>query len=226
MRPCTLGGLDKEAAVELLARAAGPVRITVDPRSAEALVEVCEAHPAALVLAGGWLSVRPKAAVADLAKRLHDLPGEGPALARVFRHTYATLSGPPARILRLLSLAPAGHVDPHTASALAGFVGPRRELKELRADIDRAGLDTLSGRKAPRARVLLVAGRPGSGRTSLAEALARGLAHEYPDGVLRASLTEPDGTRVPTERTARTLLDALSVPAPAGAHEDELTEIL
>ncbi|BFO20284.1 hypothetical protein SHKM778_66720 [Streptomyces sp. KM77-8] len=46
------------------------------------------------------------------------------------------------------------------------FLGRTRELKELRADIERAGLDTLSGRKAPRARVLLIAGRPGSGRTS------------------------------------------------------------
>lgn len=29
------------------------------------------------------------------------------------------------------------------------FLGRTRELKELRADIERAGLDTLSGRKAP-----------------------------------------------------------------------------
>ncbi|MGA4847997.1 tetratricopeptide repeat protein [Streptomyces sp. G5(2025)] len=120
VRPCTLGGLDKAAAVELLTRAAGPVRITVDPRAAESLVEACEAHPASLMLAGGWLSARPKAAVADLAKQVHDLSEETSPLARVFRQAYATLSGPSARILRLLSLAPAGHVDPHTASALAG----------------------------------------------------------------------------------------------------------
>ncbi|MDG4863187.1 hypothetical protein P8605_34125, partial [Streptomyces sp. T-3] len=44
------------------------------------------------------------------------------------------------------------------------FVGRQRELKELRADIKRTGLDTLTGRKEPRARVLLIAGRPGSGR--------------------------------------------------------------
>lgn len=29
------------------------------------------------------------------------------------------------------------------------FLGRARELKELRADIERAGLDTLAGRKAP-----------------------------------------------------------------------------
>ncbi|NEC22329.1 ATP-binding protein, partial [Streptomyces parvus] len=48
------------------------------------------------------------------------------------------------------------------------FFGRERELKDLRADIERAGLDTLAGRKAPRARVLLIAGRPGSGRSALA----------------------------------------------------------
>lgn len=123
VRPCTLGGLDKAAAVELLGRAAGAVRITVDPRSAESLVEACEAHPATLVLAGGWLSGRPKAAVADLAKQVHDSPDEGAglgALSQMFQLSYASLPGAAARILRLLSLAPAGHVDPHTASALAG----------------------------------------------------------------------------------------------------------
>ncbi|TWF88477.1 tetratricopeptide repeat protein [Streptomyces capillispiralis] len=106
------------------------------------------------------------------------------------------------------------------------FLGRTRELKELRADIERAGLDTLSGRKAPRARVLLIAGRPGSGRTALAGELVREVAHRYPDGVLRARLSEPDGTRVPVGRVARELLDTLEAPAPAGAPEDELTEAL
>ncbi|MGW6295726.1 ATP-binding protein, partial [Streptomyces sp. NPDC055058] len=106
------------------------------------------------------------------------------------------------------------------------FLGRTRELKELRADIERAGLDTLSGRKAPRARVLLIAGRPGSGRTTLAAELVRQVADRYPDGVLRTRLSEPDGTPVPVERAARELLDALQVPAPAGAAEDELTEAL
>ena len=62
------------------------------------------------------------------------------------------------------------------------FLGRTRELKELLADIERAGLDTLSGKKAPRARVLLIAGRPGSGRTALAEELVRAVADRYDDG--------------------------------------------
>ena len=120
VRPCTLGGLDTKTALELLSRHTGSVRITVDPRAAEGLVEECQGHPAALMLAGGWLAARPKAAVADLAKHLHTEGDEGSPLSRVFKLVYTSLPATAARILRLLSLAPAGLVDPHTASALAG----------------------------------------------------------------------------------------------------------
>ncbi|GKQ36264.1 hypothetical protein ALMP_28070 [Streptomyces sp. A012304] len=122
VRPCTLGGLDTKSALELLTRYTGSVRVTVDPYAAEGLVEVCQGQPAALILAGGWLAVRPKAAVADLVKQLHaeaDDAADTP-LGRVFRLVHASLPATAARILRLLSLAPAGLVDPHTASALAG----------------------------------------------------------------------------------------------------------
>ncbi|MGX1482402.1 tetratricopeptide (TPR) repeat protein [Streptomyces griseus] len=108
------------------------------------------------------------------------------------------------------------------------FFGRERELKALEEDIEGAGLDTLAGRKAARARVLLIAGRPGSGRTALASELARRLAEpgDHPDGVFRVALTEPGGERVPAERTARTLLELLSVAAPPGAGEDELSEMV
>ncbi|MDC2956506.1 tetratricopeptide repeat protein [Streptomyces gilvifuscus] len=120
VRPCTLGGLDTKSAIELLTAYTGSVRITVDPRAAEGLVEECQGQPAALELAGGWLAARPKAAVADLAKQLRADGQEGTPLGRVFRLSYASLPSTAARILRLLSLAPGGLVDPHTASALAG----------------------------------------------------------------------------------------------------------
>ncbi|MDT0550208.1 tetratricopeptide repeat protein [Streptomyces lonegramiae] len=112
------------------------------------------------------------------------------------------------------------------ASVGSGFAGRRRELLSLRADIDRAGLDTLAGRKPPRSRVLLIAGRPGSGRTALAEELVRRLADDYPDGVLRARLAMSGGDPVPVERTARDLLAVVGVSVPAGADEDELSEAL
>ncbi|MEU2223943.1 tetratricopeptide repeat protein [Streptomyces sp. NPDC018347] len=141
VRPCTLGGLDTKSAVELLTGYTGAVRVTVDPCSAESLVESCQGHPAALVLAGGWLAARPQASVSDLAKRLHAYTEDGAdgtdggPLSRVFRLVYDQLPGPAARMLRLLSLASAGLADPHTASALAG----------CSVDAARATLDDLVG---------------------------------------------------------------------------------
>ncbi|MFI8998141.1 tetratricopeptide repeat protein [Streptomyces sp. NPDC053542] len=134
VRPCTLGGLDTAAGVEILTRFAGPTRITVDPRTAEQVVQDCGGQPAALVLAGGWLAAHPKSSVSDLLRTLFLLPpGEEEAvpvprpLTRAFRLAYDSLPAPAARILRLLSLAPAGLVDAHTASALAGCSVPAAE---------------------------------------------------------------------------------------------------
>ncbi|MEU6491576.1 tetratricopeptide repeat protein [Streptomyces sp. NPDC046984] len=131
VRPCTLGGLDTKSALDLLTRFTGSVRITVDPRAAEGLVEECAGQPAALVLAGGWLGARPKAGVADLAKQLRAEGDDGPAPDRVFRLAYAGLPGTAQRMLRLLHLAPLGLVDPHTASALAGC-----SVEDARAVLD------------------------------------------------------------------------------------------
>ena len=131
VRPCTLGGLDTKSAVEVLSRFTGSVRVTVDPRAAERLAEQCQGQPAALVLAGGWLAARPQAAVADLAKQLHTDPGRGTVVSRVLRLVHASLPASAARTLRLLSLAPAGLVDPHTAAALAGC-----SVESARATLD------------------------------------------------------------------------------------------
>ncbi|MFF1415035.1 AAA family ATPase [Streptomyces sp. NPDC058289] len=121
VRPCTLGGLDTPSAVRMLVQRIGDVRVANDPRAAEALAEECGGQPAALALAGGWLAARPKASVADVGKQLHDLPaGVGGPLAKAFRLVYESLPQPAQRTLRLLPLAPAGLVDSHVASALAG----------------------------------------------------------------------------------------------------------
>ncbi|MER7958810.1 tetratricopeptide repeat protein [Streptomyces sp. NPDC096030] len=118
VRPCTLGGLDPKSAIELLTAFTGSVRVTVDPQAAETLVEECGGQPSAVVLAGGWLGARPKASVADLAKRLRALSGD--PLSRAFQLVHESLAAPAARILRFLCLAPLGRADAHTASALAG----------------------------------------------------------------------------------------------------------
>jgi tetratricopeptide (TPR) repeat protein len=113
------------------------------------------------------------------------------------------------------------------AAAQHALLGRRRELAQLRADVERAGLDTLSGRPSPNSRVLLVAGTPGSGRSTLAGEFVRQLAADYPGGVIRARLTAAGGEPVPTEQTVRTLLRALGAAAPPpGADDDELTQAL
>lgn len=80
VRPCTLGGLDTPAAVELLARAIGETRVTCDPRGAESLVHVLAGHPTALRLTAAWLAARPGVSVADAALRLRDIPPTPPTL--------------------------------------------------------------------------------------------------------------------------------------------------
>nr|WP_111604280.1 tetratricopeptide repeat protein [Streptomyces sp. Amel2xB2] len=131
VRPCTVGGLGREAAVALLAaRAGAPHRTTVDPRSAERVAEACGHLPAALVLAGGWLAARPKLSVADAAKRLQEQPVTDP-LERAFRLVAESLTRTPARVLRMLALAPDGLVDAHTASSLANCpVAAARQILE------------------------------------------------------------------------------------------------
>ncbi|MFI6850250.1 tetratricopeptide repeat protein [Kitasatospora sp. NBC_00085] len=116
-------------------------------------------------------------------------------------------SGAPAEGVPGLDRLPAGP---------ALLVGRRAELAALRA----AAARPAEGRSP----VLVLAGRPGSGRTTLAARFAVTVAADYPDGVLFARLSAPDGGRVPPARAARRLLEQLGadgagVPLP-GAVED------
>ncbi|WP_079425499.1 MULTISPECIES: tetratricopeptide repeat protein [Streptomyces] len=162
VRPCTLGGLDTASAVALLGRIIGDTRITVDPTAAEDLAEECGGLPAVLTLAGGWLATHPKAAVADLAKQLHEMPpGTSGPLGRAFRIVYESLPQPAQRTVRLLPLAPAGMLDSHTTSALAGCsVAAAQSTLEDFARLglvrhERDGLFRLPGCLAPFLRSLL-----------------------------------------------------------------------
>ncbi|MGF1431783.1 AAA family ATPase, partial [Kitasatospora sp. LaBMicrA B282] len=82
------------------------------------------------------------------------------------------------------------------------FTGRQAELAALRAEARRRSPD--------RCRVLVITGRPGSGRTALARRFARALAGDYL--VLADQLTAPDGTAEPPGTVARRLLVALDLP--------------
>ncbi|MFE3764055.1 tetratricopeptide repeat protein [Streptomyces sp. NPDC059104] len=235
VRPCTLGGLETPSAVELLSRLIGDTRITVDPRAAEGLAEECGGQPAALALAGGWLAAHPKAAVADVAKQLHDMPaGAAGPLARSFRLVYESLPQPAQRTLRLLPLAPAGILDSHTASALAGCsVAAAQSTLEDFAGLGLVrhapdGLFLLPGCLAPLIQALLEAKeRPAEVQLARARMLERtvrlltscrataeedeDLLHERLDGLPRA-------LRFPDRRSAATWLDTRLPALTAAAH--------
>ncbi|WP_329499113.1 AAA family ATPase [Kitasatospora herbaricolor] len=102
--------------------------------------------------------------------------------------------------------APDGAADQLPAGP-AVFAGRRTELAALRA----AAARPADGRSP----VLVLAGRPGSGRTTLAVRFARDIAADYPDGVLFARLSAPDGGRAAPGQVARRLLEQLGAPVDA-----------
>ncbi|MFC9328265.1 AAA family ATPase [Kitasatospora sp. NPDC057015] len=89
----------------------------------------------------------------------------------------------------------------------AVFAGRRTELAALRA----AAARPADGRSP----VLVLAGRPGSGRTTLAVRFARTVAADYPDGLLFARLSAPDGSRAAPGQVARRLLEQLGADVDA-----------
>ncbi|WP_377268697.1 tetratricopeptide repeat protein [Peterkaempfera sp. SMS 1(5)a] len=95
------------------------------------------------------------------------------------------------------------------------FVGRRSELAALRAEIPVPGPAVVPG--AGHCRVLVVAGRAGSGRTSLAVRFARTAAADYPDGQFFVRLGSCEGRPALPGPAARQLLTALGrPPAEAG----------
>ncbi|GHB64406.1 hypothetical protein GCM10010347_38040 [Streptomyces cirratus] len=243
VRPCTLGGLDTPSAVKMLAGGIRDTRITVDPLAAEALAQECGGQPAALCLAGGWLAAHPQASVADLAKQLHDMPpGTDGPLGRAFRLVYESLPQPAQRTLRLLPLAPAGIVDSHTASALAGCsVAAAQSVLEDFAGLGlvrhaQDGLFLLPGCLAPLLRALLEAKeRPAEVQLARARMLertvrllvsCRAMAADDEEHVRERLDGLPRALRFPDRRAAATWLDtrlpALTASASLAVADGEL----
>ncbi|WP_152626584.1 tetratricopeptide repeat protein [Streptacidiphilus carbonis] len=94
----------------------------------------------------------------------------------------------------------------------AVFAGRQAELAQLRDEVGRPALG--GDDEAARCRVLIVAGRRGSGRTALAVRFARTVAADYPDGQFFVRMSEPGGEPVPVDCAAEILLDALGEPRP------------
>ncbi|MDH6128477.1 tetratricopeptide repeat protein [Kitasatospora sp. GP82] len=111
-----------------------------------------------------------------------------------------------ARKTATMDARPAEHgVKDRLPAGPALFTGRRSELAALAA----AAARPVRGRSP----VVVLAGRPGSGRTTLAVRFVRSVAQDYPDGVLFTRLSAPDGSRVPPGQVARRLLEQLG-PVP------------
>ncbi|WP_408058626.1 tetratricopeptide repeat protein [Streptomyces niveus] len=223
IRPCTIGGLDAKAAMELLGTFTGSVRITVDPQAAESLAEECGGQPAAIALVGGWLAAHPRVSVADVAKRLRAVPEDlgqpqgSRLLARAFQFVYEDLPPSTAGMLRLLSLAPAGLADAHTASALAGcsVSAAGAALDDLAAlNLLRPAGDQFEivGALAPMTRALMAAkDRPAEVQLARARMLERTVR------LLQScrAVTEPDGS--PARKKLAALPRAVRFPTTRAA---------
>lgn len=123
-RLLSLDPLDGTAAAALLADALG-----ADDAAAAELARLCDGLPLALRIAAGRLAVdpacTPASLVADLANAEHRLDalrlGTDVSVAEAFAGSYRALSGPAARLFRLLCLAPGTAVPAYAAAALAGL---------------------------------------------------------------------------------------------------------
>jgi DNA-binding SARP family transcriptional activator len=138
----TLDLLPVAEARKLLARLLGAGRAGAEPRAADELIELCGRLPLALAIAAARAVDRPRSSLADLTAELreerHRLDaldaGEAPASVRaVFSWSYENLTGPGARMFRLLGVHPGPDITPAAAASLAAIplAQARKALDEL-----------------------------------------------------------------------------------------------
>lgn len=145
-RVIQVGGLDADAAFELLARTIGDERVEAEGHATRKLVELCARLPLALCVAGARLAARPRWPVTEMVdamrherERLAALTMEGDmAVQSALDISYASLSGDAARLYRLMGLFPGTHFDSTVAAAAAAL--PRAEAKRLLGTLADANL--------------------------------------------------------------------------------------
>jgi tetratricopeptide (TPR) repeat protein len=122
-----LDALDPDEAHTLLDRTVGEARTRAEPDAVSRLVQLCDRLPLALRIAAGQLARYPRQPIADYVAQLADgdrltrlsVPGDHRAAVRAsFDLSYRKLTTEPARLFRLLGLAPTPDFTPHTAAAL------------------------------------------------------------------------------------------------------------
>ncbi len=125
----TLDVLDEAEARAMVVARAGPRRPAAEPFAVAEITELCGRLPLALAVAAARAAARPALSLAELAAELRDArdrldaldAGEPAASARaVFSWSYQSLTGPAARMFRLLGLHPSADIGVSAAASLAG----------------------------------------------------------------------------------------------------------
>ena len=126
------------------ARDARPARhgSAAEPGAADEIIAACARLPLALGIAVGRAAARPKRPLTELAAELHDArgrldaldAGDAPTSVRaVFSWSYENLTGPAARMFRLLGVHPGPDITAPAAASLAAVPldQARKALDEL-----------------------------------------------------------------------------------------------
>jgi tetratricopeptide (TPR) repeat protein len=134
--------LTEAEAGELLARRLGPGRAAAEPGIVTDLARRCEGLPLALAITAARAAALPGLSLSALAAELGDERSRldaletgdvSASLRRVFSWSYQQLSGPAARLFRLLGLHPGPDISGPAAASLAGITlkQARIALREL-----------------------------------------------------------------------------------------------
>jgi tetratricopeptide (TPR) repeat protein len=143
-RRLTLGTLPEPEAVALLRAATSGYRPEDDEASLKELARLCARLPLALRIAAERAAGQPHLRLRDLIADLRDGSalwdtlstgdeGEADAVRTVFAWSYRALSGPAARLFRLLGLHPGPDFCLHAAAALSGM--PHGRTRQLLDDL-------------------------------------------------------------------------------------------
>jgi DNA-binding SARP family transcriptional activator/tetratricopeptide (TPR) repeat protein len=145
--PLALDLLTPAEARLLLTRRLGPDRVCAEPRAVEDIITACAWLPLALAIVAARAATHPQFPLAALAEELRKagggldaFTGEDPAtdIRAVFSWSYRALSGPAARLFRLLGLHPGADFGTPAAASLAGI--PIAATRPLLAELTRAHL--------------------------------------------------------------------------------------
>jgi DNA-binding SARP family transcriptional activator/tetratricopeptide (TPR) repeat protein len=140
--PFFLDVLSEAEACELLVGRLGAQRVMAEPAAATELAGLCAGLPLALSVAAARAAARPSFTLSALAAELRSDEGRldalgtedaGGSVREVLSWSYRQLSGPAARMFRLLGVHQGPEISAAAAASLAGLSVPqaRRALAEL-----------------------------------------------------------------------------------------------